>query len=486
MIPVIKQSCDKRPLLNGVFKTLFLYLALTVFIPQLLVSTGFSSTAGSVSAEEKADPDEGRKYDNVKSRKRQSVGKKCATKLESVQKQFSGETTPNRAQLKTIVTQLQSYLTDSCTSSYEKSQIYNMLGFVHYSLDDYRQAVKNYRLLVAEPEADERQKTDTRYTLGQLYMALEEYKNAAQQLEAWMEESAIVSGEGKVLLAHAYYQLNRKREALTLVNGVINAEQAKGRVPKEGWWLLQKVLYFDLAESTASGVSSKAKINHYKKVIAILKQLIRHYPKHSYWYELGGIYGQLEEDKQRLATLDILYLDKALTKSRELLSLAYLYLGAGVPNRAAEIIEKGMAENSIEPSVKNLEVLGAAWQQARETKKALGPLKKAAQRSSNGEVWARLSMVYLDMDDNFNAVAAARKALQKGGLKNPSYTHMTLGNALVNLYCYRDAADAFSEAANYKKSKTTAQQWIAYAKGEASRRESLIESGAKLSGCQLP
>lgn len=486
MIDLMKQACGKRPLLNSIIKPLFLYATLTVLIPQLLVSMDLSSTAGRAYAADEAAQDEGRKYDNVKSRKAQSVGKKCAAKLESAQKLFSGETTPNRAQLKSVATQLKGYLVDSCISSYEKSQVYNMLGFVHYSLDDYQQAVKNYRLMVAEPDVDDRQKTDTRYTLGQLYMALEEYKNAAQQLEAWMEESAIVSGEGKVLLAHAYYQLNRKREALTLVNGVIDAEQAKGRVPKEGWWLLQKVLYFDLAESNGSGVSSKEKINHYKKVIAILKLLIRHYPKHSYWYELGGIYGQLEEDKQRLATLDILYLDKALTKSRELLSLAYLYLGAGVPNRAAEIIEQGMAEKNIEPTVKNLEILGAAWQQARETQKALGPLKKAAQRSGNGEVWARLAMVYLDRNENFNAVSAARKALQKGGLKKPAYTHMTLGNALVNLYCYRDAVDAFSEAAKYKKSKTTARQWMAYAKGEASRRESLIESGAKLSGCQLP
>jgi tetratricopeptide (TPR) repeat protein len=250
----------------------------------------------------------------------------------------------------------------------------------------------------------------------------------------------------------------------------------KGATPKENWWLLQKILYYEK-------VGDKKHNN--KKVIATLKKLITHYPKHIYWHQLGGMYGQMEESSHRLASLDNLYLDKALTKSRDLFSLAYLSLGADVPYKAAQIIEQGIDQNIIESSAKNLELLGSAWQQARETEKALEPLKQAAEKSDTGETWARLAMVYLDLDENTKAVKAAQSALKKGQLKYPSYTQMTLGNALVNLNCYRKAAEVFGKAAKYKKSQKTASQWQTYVLGEADRRDSLIESGAEISVCQL-
>ena len=468
--------------LLGSIRSLFLCGVLTVCLPMLLVALDVSGKAGIAYAAEKSEKKEERKYQNVKARKRQAVGKKCATKLETVQKVLNGEAPPSNEQLQTAEQQLQGYFTSSCTSSYEKSQVYNLLGFVHYSLDNFHKSVVSYRAMVAEPDVDERQKIDTHYTLGQLYMALEDYKNAVVQLELWVQNSAIVSGDGKVLLGQAYYQLERKQEALELVNEAINSVEEKGNIPKENWWVFQKVLYF---EKTSDANNYKG-VKSYKKVVSILKQLIAHYPKHSYWYELGGIYGQMEESKQRLASLDILHLDKALTKSRDLMSLAYLYLGAGVPNRAAQIIQQGMDQGIIKPTGKNLEILGGALRQAKETQKALEPLKQAAKLSDKGVIWSRLAMVYLDLDENRNAVYAARKALQKGSLKNPSYTHMTLGNALANLHCHRDAIKAFNNAAKYSKSKAAAKQWIAYASSESARREDLIENGAKISGCQLP
>jgi tetratricopeptide (TPR) repeat protein len=335
--------------------------------------------------------------------------------------------------------------------------------------------------MIAEPDVDPRQKIDTHYTLAQLYMMQENYPFAARQLEIWMASSDVVSNDGKILLAQVYYELDKKPEALILVNQAIDSVSTKGHTPKESWWVLQKVLYYE----QAGNKNARNKKYNNKKVISILKQLITHYTKQLYWHQLGGMYGQMEENSHRLASLDILYLDKALTKSRDLLSLAYLYLGADVPYRAAQIIEQGIEQKNIEENAKNLELLGGVWQQARETQKALEPLKQAAEKSETGETWSRLAMVYLDLDENTQAVNAAKNALKKGQLKYPSYTQITLGNALVNLNCYRKAAEVFGTAAKYKKSQKTAKQWQTYVLGEADRRDSLIESGAEINGCQL-
>ena len=466
---------------------LVLFSALTFFpvsfLTEFLDIVGNIGVANAAEQKDKKNDAEQRKYENIKTRKRQSVGQKCAKKLESAQKILAGgeasevkESEPSAQQLNNLVKQLRGYLSNTCGSSYEKSQVYNLLGFVQYSLNAPQKAVINYKAMIAEPDVDPRQKTDTHYTLAQLYMMQENYPFAARQLEKWMAGADVVTAEGKVLLAQIYYELDRKNEALVLVNQAIDSAETKGALPKENWWLLQKILYYEK-------VGDKKHNN--KKVIATLKKLITHYPKHLYWHQLGGMYGQMEESSHRLASLDILYLDKALTKSRDLLSLAYLYLGADVPYKAAQIIQKGIDQNIIESSAKNLELLGSAWQQARETEKALEPLKQAAEKSDTGKTWARLAMVYLDLDENTQAVEAAQSALKKGQLKYPSYTQMTLGNALVNLNCYRDAAEVFGEAAKYKKSEKTAKQWQTYVLGEADRRDSLIESGAKIEGCQL-
>lgn len=466
------------------FKKLIFCCVLSVFISSLLAVLNITDVSGSAYAEE--EKQEERKYENAKTRKRQAVSQKCAKKLESVQAVLSGEEgaqqkEPSAKQLQNLIRQLRDYKESSCSSSYEKSQVHNLLGFVHYSLNDIQRAIINYKSMIAEPDVDPRQKTDTHYTLAQLYMMQENYPFAARQLEIWMASSDVVSNDGKILLAQVYYELDKKPEALMLVNQAIDAVSRKGHTPKESWWVLQKVLYYEKSDNKNG--SNKSYNN--KKVVSILKQLITHYPKHLYWHQLGGMYGQMEESSHRLASLDILYLDKALTKSRDLLSLAYLYLGADVPYRAAQIIEQGIEQKIIEKNSKNLELLGGAWQQARETQKALVPLKQAAEKSDTGEIWSRLAMVYLDLNENTKAVKAAKNALKKGQLKYPSYTQITLGNALVNLNCYRKAAKIFGKAAQYKKSEKTAKQWQTYVLGEADRRDSLIESGAKIEECRL-
>ena len=50
----------------------------------------------------------------------------------------------------------------------------------------------------------------------------------------------------EVLLAQIYYQLDRKQESLWIwLEFAINDVEAKGLLPKERWWSLQRVLYYE-------------------------------------------------------------------------------------------------------------------------------------------------------------------------------------------------------------------------------------------------
>jgi tetratricopeptide (TPR) repeat protein len=403
-----------------------------------------------------------RKYDNVQTKQRQAVGQQCGKVLEGVQELTEKESWAQAQQA------LQG--ASACKTSYEKSQVFNFLGYVYYSQDKYKEAINAYNSMIKEPDADDSQVINTRYTIAQLYLVLEDYPAAIRELEAWMKVSPTVNADAKVLLAQAYYQTERKKDALRLVEEAIAEQESKGNLPKEGWWGLQRVIYYENED--------------YKRVVDILKKLIKHYPSFSYWRQLGGMYGELNQEINQLVATELSYLAGQLDEERQLISLAYMYMGASAPFMGARIIEKGMKEGKIKRTGENLEVLGLAWQQGNDAKRALPVLEEAAQSANKGVIYARLSGVYLDLDDNEKAVAAARNAINRGGVDRLDITYMNLGNALLNLHCYNDAIKAFQQAAKSERSAKYASQWIDFAEKEGDRRSKLIESGAKIDGCK--
>ena len=135
----------------------------------------------------------------------------------------------------------------------------------------------------------------------------------------------------------------------------------------------------------------------------------------------------------------------------------------------------GIKRKQIKPTSKNLEVLGNSWRQAQETKRAIPILAKAAQRSDNGELWARLGNVYMDSDQPKKAAAAIYQALKKGGIKRPENAYLTLGMAEFNLKRFDKSKKAFERAAKYPKAKKFADNWLKFLAKEQARQEGLAQ-----------
>lgn len=438
--------------------TFLLPLIFTVADPQSVVGTA------AVAAEEKKEP----KYKNVKTRQRQAVGAKCAKALEKVQGVLEEEQwSESLMQLNNIEANPK-----TCASDYEQTQIWKFQGYVHYSLEDFGSAIRSYRKVINGAGTPPELRLDTRYTLAQLFTVEERYTEAAKELEIYMQESTIVGADAKVLLAQIYYQLERKRDSLRILEEAITDVESKGILPKEGWWSLQRVLYYEKGD--------------YKRVVSILEKLLKHYPKWTYWKQIGGMYGELERESDRLVATEVVYLNNQLDKESQVMSMAYMYLGAEVPYRAAKIIEKGMSDKIIERNAKNLEILGTAWYQSKDLNKALKALESASRFSDKGNLQSRLAGIYLDLGRDKEAYKASVKAAKKGGVKRPDANYLVMGNALINLHCYKDAISAFQKslkAAKDKKSKRYPKQWIQYADAEGTRLGKLRDVGATVPSC---
>lgn len=435
-----------------------------LLLPIVIGAFTNSGIVSSASAEEKEEP----KYKDVQTRQRESVGAQCGKSLEAVQEQIEKENWKDALQsLKSVESS-----SKTCSSEYEQTQVAKFMGYVYYSLDDFDNAIRAYKKVVDGVGTPADVRTDTRYTLAQLYTVQEDYANAARQMEAWMKEASIIGADAKVLLGQIYYQLDRKKDALRLVEEAIADFESKGNLPKEGWWGLQRVLYYE--------------DNNYPKVIEILEKMVKYYPKWTYWRQLGGMYGEVERDMDRLVATEIVYLNGQLDKESQVMSMAYMYLGAEVPFRGAKIIEKGIKDGIITNTAKNLEVLGTAWYQARDLKKALSALEDASRQSDTGNLQARLAGIYLDLGRDKEAYVASARAVSKGGVKRPDSNYLVMGNALINLHCYSDATKAFRDAmttAKDDKAKRYPQQWIQYAETEGDRLDKLRQAGAKVPGC---
>jgi len=120
-----------------------------------------------------------------------------------------------------------------------------------------------------------------------------------------------------------------------------------------------------------------------------------------------------------------------------------------------------------------LRLLSQAWYSAREDKKAIPPLVKAAAAGDEGELYIRLAQSYLNLEQWNNAAKAAKKGLDVGGLKRKDTANIMYGMALFNQKKLEQSRRAFQAAGKDKRSKRAAAQWIKYVDSEIRRRDTL-------------
>jgi len=173
--------------------------------------------------------------------------------------------------------------------------------------------------------------------------------------------------------------------------------------------------------------------------------------------------------------METAHVQDMLDKGSELITMAYLYLNADVPYKAAKVVDKGLESDTIEGTSKNWELVGNAWRQAQEVDQAIPAMEKAAAQAETGELYTRLGNIYLDGGQYKKAVTAIERGLARGGVKRPDSARLVLGMAYFNLEQYDQARNAFKAAGKDERSAKYASQWIKYMHSEIKRHRQLAE-----------
>lgn len=347
-------------------------------------------------------------------------------------------------------------------NSYERAMLYNFYGFMYYANDDIALAVDSFNKVIAETAIPDSLIISTLYSLAQLSMQQQHYKEALAYLTQWREINAKeLTSSQEMLFAQVYYQDKDFVNSLNHSEMAIRLIEAKNKVPKENWLTLQRATYYELQQP--------------QQVTKVMEKLIRLYDKPQYWLQLSSMYGEIGEEGKQMAVMEAAYQAGYITKASDILTLSQLYLFHGAPYKSAEVLESSIDQGSIFADEDNLSMLARAYLTAKEYDKATDVLVRVSDIAQSGEHDALLAQTYLNTEQwqaalDSSTLALARFAKHKESkdkqVKDIANMHLIMGMANFNLKKFERSLASFAKASKFSSTKKTAVQWGKYVERE--------------------
>lgn len=347
-------------------------------------------------------------------------------------------------------------------NSYERAMMYNFYGFIYYNAEDYAKAFESFKLVVDQSPIPEAFEQTTLFSLSQLSLMQQDYDATIHYLERWEAlQTGTIPAKNNVLKAQAMYQQKNYTKAAEYIEAAIVTQEADpdDGIADENWYILQRAIYYELKRQ--------------KDVTSVLVKLVRYYDKPKYWIQLGGMYGEIGEEKKQLAVMEAAYQMGYVTSGQDLFNLAQLYYYHQVPFKAADVMVKAMDDGLLEENLRNLRFLSQCWALAKENDRAIPVMQAAANLSEDGELDAQLAQIFLNTDQWDKAIESAEKALEKGDLRSPGTAHLVIGMSLFSQKRFAEALNALAEAEKFKRTEKMAQQWLKYVTSEKTSHEVL-------------
>ena len=408
-----------------------------------------------------AQEDERAERDKQKTKQAQAVSKEVYDKIQQAQEKVEAE------EYKGALRILENLNRSDKLTEYEKSNVLNYIGFVHYNMGNTKAAIATYEEMLRIPSLEDQVKKQTIYTLAQLATMEEQYPKAIRLIEQWFTLEPNPAPEPYILYAQNLYQESRFSDMIKPIETAMEVAKKRNKPVKEDWYVLLNFAYFQQ--------------ENYRKVRDIQKILLVNWPKKRYWFSLAGAYTELGEENNLFASYDAAHTQGLLEKESELVTMAQLYMQHEVPYKAATLLEDKMEEGIVARNAKNYRLLSQAWQLAAEDEKSIPALKDAARLSNDGELDLRLGNAYLNLGRYGECVSSVQAGLKKGGIKSRDNAQISLGMCLYNQQKYSAAINAFREARKTTRSARMADQWIKVINSDIERNEqiALAEAAAR-------
>lgn len=335
---------------------------------------------------------------------------------------------------------------------FEDYEINSFLAAVAIGLKDYATATTATEAAADSPAMPEGEKKGMLHNAVLLATAAKQYQKAivyGQQLQA----INALDDSTEVNMAIAYYYVGDFPHAAQYAQMAIDAAKAAGKPPNE--------------QALDIVMSSQAKQNNQAGAQQTLENLAVNYNKPESWSQLVdlalGTKGARNADYLELLRLKMQV--PGAMRAEDYTALGSVANQLGYPTEAYNTLQKGISAGKITTAQ-----AGQTYTQARSgaalDERSLGTIATQAERAKTGEQDIKLAEDYWGYGRFADAETAARRAISKGGLKDPGEGPVLLGMLLVVEGKYDEAIQTLAQVNGSQARLNTAHLWSLYAQAQ--------------------
>ncbi|HVU36142.1 MAG TPA: tetratricopeptide repeat protein [Opitutaceae bacterium] len=352
--------------------------------------------------------------------------------------------------------------------SYDAAYLLNIEARLYISLEKYPMAIDPWEKALALSDRyhyfDDATSQDIRkFTAQLLFQQATTTKNKAEQraevtksqeyLKQYLARTKKPEPDTQMLLAQILYytatadEKHIDQHALTEARKVIEQSMDSAIHPREGLYMLLIAIMQQQNDYAHSAQLSEVFLKQWPTRKDIWPTLFATY------YNLAGSAKQDSDEQRQYYLRAINTIDRAqklgyMNTPRDNYNLFTLYVAAGFPSVACDMLYDGMKKGKIESTLNNWRTLGLYYEQVDRDLDAINALKDATKLFPNeGNLDLLIGQIYQQDDDTKNAHDYYARAVKKGNLgEKPHLAYMYLAYTALELGDYDGALKAINEA----------------------------------------
>lgn len=280
---------------------------------------------------------------------------------------------------------------------YEKSTIHQMIGVGYYEQDNYSRAIASWENSISSGGLMPKESAALRVNIAQLLIANEQFAQGAQMLEDWNRQGGQLKDTHIELLMQAWVQAENFNRALPWAERWFRSASPKERK------------HFDMLNYLYNNLKMPA------KQADIVKEMITRWPEdRQLWENWTSLLAYGGREQEAFEVNKMLYLGGAMTSDSDLQKIVQYYGAYDMPYQAATILEREMNAGRMQTTSDRLVQLANLFRQAREYKRAIPILEKAANQSKKAKLYADLGEALYHNGQCDRAETAFKDAINRG------------------------------------------------------------------------
>ena len=338
----------------------------------------------------------------------------------------------------------------SGTSKLEQLKIAEMYGYVYLQQRNYPAAAAAYERTLNSGLLTPAQTNDRIKQIAQLSFP-KDVKKTVEYTTRWLKATGSKDPDMYAMLGQAYQLGGDDKRAINATEIAMRNAQAAGKRPDENWL---RIL-----------LKSYGNLNDTANVSRLTTSLVTLYPTKENWQLMSSALRRQATGDDRVALnvyrlmseLDLMDEPRLFTES------AIISMQAGLPGEAVKTMELGTARKVLAADdSRNQRIMNDARTRLKAQQQNLPKLEQAAATSKQGLAELQLAEVLMSNGQTDKAMAAARRAIQEGGLPDADDAWMLIGRANVAKKNGTEARKAFAQVKG-KELNSIARLWSIYA-----------------------